>query len=405
MGSFHFGEQHMVTKFRSFVHSVIFSFIVFLIMFTFSELNLNIDFLDPFEKTIQDLDFSDISYSFYDVVSKKKPDTNIVLINIKKISRDQIADVIDSIHSYSPKVIGIDILFSKRKNISENVKIQNALSNKENIVLIDIVESHKRKFDSIRRNELSKNPKTLHGFANLNEEANFRTIRTFNPFIETGKDTLFAFSVLVANYLNPNSKERVVERDNQKEIINFKGNYEKFYYLDAEEIYKGKVKLNFIHDKIILMGYVGSGATLKNDSFDEDKFFTPLNPNFVGRGYPDMYGVVIHANIISMLVNSNYINYFHDFVFHLLLYLFIFLNTFIFAYLYNRTYKLYSSVSKLIILAESLLVFIVSILLFIFAQFKVDIKLFLIGLILLPDFYEAYQTIQRKIKSKLGRIK
>jgi CHASE2 domain-containing sensor protein len=57
--------------------------------------------------------------------------------------------------------------------------------------------------------------------------------------------------------------------------------------------------------KIVLLGYMGvPGKTLPND---EDRFFTPLNPQLSGRSHPDMYGVVVHANILRMALDKDYV--------------------------------------------------------------------------------------------------
>ena len=61
----------------------------------------------------------------------------------------------------------------------------------------------------------------------------------------------------------------------------------------------------FLRGKIVLIGYLGENLV---DSLScHDKYFTPLNENYVGRSMPDMYGVVIHANIVSMILNDSYI--------------------------------------------------------------------------------------------------
>ena len=69
--------------------------------------------------------------------------------------------------------------------------------------------------------------------------------------------------------------------------------------------YPAKADLSFIKDKIVLLGFMGINL---NDKTFEDIFFTPLNERYAGKSFPDMYGVVIQANIISMILNKKYIN-------------------------------------------------------------------------------------------------
>ncbi|NJM93588.1 MAG: CHASE2 domain-containing protein [Cytophagales bacterium] len=54
----------------------------------------------------------------------------------------------------------------------------------------------------------------------------------------------------------------------------------------------------------MIFGYLGESF---NDVSWEDKFYTPLNKTYAGKANPDMYGVVIHANIVSMILNHDYV--------------------------------------------------------------------------------------------------
>ncbi|MGE5108537.1 MAG: CHASE2 domain-containing protein, partial [Sphingobacteriales bacterium] len=65
----------------------------------------------------------------------------------------------------------------------------------------------------------------------------------------------------------------------------------------------GQTADDLFKNKIVLLGFVNENI---NDI--EDKHFTPFNEKFAGKSTPDMNGVVIHANIISMILDGNYIN-------------------------------------------------------------------------------------------------
>jgi len=62
---------------------------------------------------------------------------------------------------------------------------------------------------------------------------------------------------------------------------------------------------NLIEGKIVLLGYMGS--TINTHSVF-DKFYTPMNPNYIGRAEYDMFGIVVHANIIRMILDQDYID-------------------------------------------------------------------------------------------------
>ncbi|RZK50997.1 MAG: CHASE2 domain-containing protein [Pedobacter sp.] len=69
------------------------------------------------------------------------------------------------------------------------------------------------------------------------------------------------------------------------------------------DLIAGKAVPSVFANKIVLLGYVAIGV---NDV--EDKHFTPMNEKYTGRALPDMNGVFIHANIISMVQDHDYIH-------------------------------------------------------------------------------------------------
>jgi CHASE2 domain-containing sensor protein len=78
-----------------------------------------------------------------------------------------------------------------------------------------------------------------------------------------------------------------------------------YFTVDYDQILRGEVLPSLFEDKIVMMGYMGDflGAPAW-----EDKFFTPLNKRVAGRANPDMFGLVLHANVVSMILNEDYIN-------------------------------------------------------------------------------------------------
>jgi CHASE2 domain-containing sensor protein len=62
---------------------------------------------------------------------------------------------------------------------------------------------------------------------------------------------------------------------------------------------------DMLKDKIVILGYLG---TPTGNVYDvEDKEFTPMNVETAGKSIPDMYGAVIHANIVRMLINNDFL--------------------------------------------------------------------------------------------------
>ena len=86
--------------------------------------------------------------------------------------------------------------------------------------------------------------------------------------------------------------------------INYFGNHNSFLTFDLSEVISSD-KIPALRNSIVLFGYMG---TPTGNIYDiQDKHFTPLNSKFAGKSIPDMYGIVVHANIIKMLIDANYI--------------------------------------------------------------------------------------------------
>ena len=60
---------------------------------------------------------------------------------------------------------------------------------------------------------------------------------------------------------------------------------------------------SLLKNKIVILGYIGTPTGNEYDV--EDKHFTPLNKITAGKSIPDMFGVVVHANIITMLMKHD----------------------------------------------------------------------------------------------------
>ena len=92
---------------------------------------------------------------------------------------------------------------------------------------------------------------------------------------------------------------KISEKD--ESIIPYASYSEHFTTISTQEILNASVDLNLLNGKIVLIGFCGSenGMTVI-----DDKHFTPLNDNYAGKSLPDMYGIYIHANIISGYLNN-----------------------------------------------------------------------------------------------------
>ena len=138
----------------------------------------------------------------------------------------------------------------------------------------------------------------------------------------------------------------------------------------------------------------------KQKEYDiEDKFFTPLNEYTVGKSDKDMYGTVIHANIVSMLINN-------DFIFELSIFWVAFL-TFISMYFttmflmkmdkksrlnYRIKKNIYLFVHSVVLVGLSLFLFRYNIV--------VEVAPIIIGTLFAGSYVKYYKDLIRYLKKK-----
>ena len=135
----------------------------------------------------------------------------------------------------------------------------------------------------------------------------------------------------------------------------------------------------------------------------EDKFFTPLNEVYVGRAFPDMYGGVIHANIVSMVLNEDYIYYLSDIQTWVLTIIMLFFTIMVFSWIYKKLPNWYDGITKVI--QVILLVGIPYIMIYAMDLYsvKLELNILLIAIALSGDGLEVFYGVVKNSLSKEGR--
>ncbi|APA64454.1 CHASE2 domain-containing protein [Maribacter sp. 1_2014MBL_MicDiv] len=272
----------------------------FLILGVVLLIGLNLSFFSPFKNAFKD-------FSYLDLYHAEKLDDNdfhinqdIILVNIDRLNRKEIAEVLDKLQQFQPKIIGIDIIFKDKKDPIWDNYLAGKLKDETLVFAYSIIGSNEVNTDC-----------TLHkiddnkGYANFNFNKETIVIRNFQGVRKLENKTLTSFPVMIAkNYMGESwycNNEIFLE----KEIpIQYTGRRDEFLILESRDLL-GKEAIPFIKDKIVLVGYLGNEMAYKYDI--EDKHYTPMNPKFVGKSPPDTFGLVIHANIVQMLIDGNYI--------------------------------------------------------------------------------------------------
>ena len=281
---------------------------IFFVSSMIQKLSLNLDFLSPFQKAIENFDVSDYAFTHFN--DDAYFENNVVLINLENLDRKGIAQLIDSISAYQPKVIGLDALFFGAKNPQHDFALFRSIKNAGNVILSSKLDS----VTSDGRHQYMHEPYGLFhtvgksAFANLvtGLDDGFRTSRVITPKEMVGDSVVWSFPAALVESFDEEAYRHLKARGNTLESINWVGNIDHFFRFRASDIFNNNVDLSLLKDKMVIVGYLGPKLGEVLDY--EDVFFTPLNPNPVGRAFPDMYGPVIHANAVSMMLKQNYID-------------------------------------------------------------------------------------------------
>jgi CHASE2 domain-containing sensor protein len=369
--------------------------------------------LDPIGDAIGDVEMTDVVFS--EIRENPPVDRNIVLVNIGQLSRREIAQELEIINQFDPAVVGIDGYFWNPKEDSlGDILLNRALSNIEYLVMGSklIYNEKTDAYDSLRVSNSLFNI-GHHGFSNLVTNAlsqdHFKVCRSFLSKKEIHKNEEVAFSVKLCQLFDDAKANKFLERNNEYEIINYRGNVMgfgqtkfggRYSALDVSDVFQKRFTPDFIKGKIVLFGYMG-------DNFDdqswEDKFYTPLNVKYAGRSNPDMFGVVIHANIVSMILAEDYIGKQGQFSSIVTALTICFLTVLLFTYIYRKIPKWYDGLTKSIQFIEVLLLLTVNVLIFHWFNYKMSLTLVTIMVALAGDSLEVCYGLLKNLYYKYSR--
>ncbi len=382
----------------------ILSTILVILILKFLPYIFQVDFLNPIENTLEDFQISDIVFSKI-MDENAIPDTNIVLVNIGLLNRKGIAAQINIINRYSPKVIGIDSFFRELKSDDLDDPLARAFAKTNNLVLVSELYDYNNRWnywDTIKTSheKFSRNAKS--GYANfIVRDDNYRTVRNFTPkeFVRNRRELSFALQV--ASIYRPESVDRMMAAPEQTEfIINFRRNTDKYRTLDAFQLFKMRDSLHFLEGKIVLLGFMGPDVISPTN---EDMFFTPLNDRYVGKNYPDMYGVVVHANIISMMLENSYLTsvpYSYSQAFTVMV---IFFNMCLYSFVRRKFPSLYEPVSLLGTFSQILIILLFLMGLFYYFGVQAQNAGVFFALLLCKQGYELYNDSLKEIAMKRAK--
>ena len=421
--------------------------------------NLEFEALNPIGDAFADVEITDVLFSHLGKNEELRSniekgdttvitDSNIVIVNVGGLdkTRRDIAFMINAINMGGPKVVALDVFFESMKpDTIGDLMLQEAFAMTENLVLTTEMLNYNHEnnsFDTLKTSNSFFNQHASNGYANMVTEdeagrGQFNVCRKFHTRSIYTKDSsnYASFPVKICELFDSNSVNRIFKRNKVEEHINFVGNIEtwnwmlpEFYKFDRMEEWSKRHFMTYEHntvintffsqidqplpfpnymaidpsvfkDKIVLIGYVGN--TLDIDT-GEDKFFTPLNEKYVGKANKDMYGIVVHANIISTILRNNLINVLPNFWKHAIGLFLVYFTFALFRPIYSDYKVWYDGVTKALGISLSLLIlYIIGI---IFDNFNYEIQfggLYFGCILLAGDFLEIYYGLFKNLARKL----
>ncbi len=374
------------------------------------------DIMDPIGEAFSDMEFTDVYFS--QLLDDPIADQDVVLVNIAQESRAGIAMMVDSISQYNPAVLGMDTFFHfPKEDTLGDLMLMDALGRVENLVMVTKVlhNIETDEFDSLVTSwpMFTWNSDSAH--ANLVTDASvqedLKMCRLFTPILTLADGTeQQAFAVKLASYMSPEKVDKFLQTAKEEEIVNYRGNVldygatkfgTKFAALDVSDVFLGNYVPEMIEGKVVIFCYLGK--YLGDRESLEDKYFTPLNEIYIGRAFPDMYGGVVHANIVSMILNEDYISYLSEVQKWTIMIVVLFLNIMIFSWIYKKLPKWYDGVTKVIQVVELIGLPYIMIYALDLYNIKLDLTILLFAVAVSGDGLEVYYGVVKNALSREGR--
>lgn len=401
---------------------------------------------DPVSQALTDFELTD--YAFSNLRPDPTVDQRIVIVNLGVLERRDVAQQIHMISQFKPKVIGIDSYFNCEGRLRDSLNCPQLLDTLGNLLLSDAIKQagnvvlvskllQKTKtsinddlidfYDSVEYSDLNFSMYAKHGYANLLTDPpavyqdDVKQCRAFVPKYTVDGEEHYAFAVQMCMMYDSAKTKRFLARNKDEEIINYRGNVEiqdirlksvrqketsttnyplMFYAVDVDQILNGEVLPELFKNSIVIVGFLGSYF---GDPSWNDRYFTPLNKKVAGRANPDMFGVVVHANIVAMILNEDYVDELAEWMKYAIAFIVCFLTVVLFIEIDRYLPLWFDALSVLI---QIVLLFAVSGLMvygFVSFEFKLDLSLTLAASALVGPCYDIYKGFQNQIRKWLTR--
>lgn len=269
-------------------------------------------FLNPILDRIDFLNIEDVSLdAIFAVKDAEFPHPRIKVINVGEVAPvpdGMIALLLRKLHVLGASVVGVDAIFDDLhferfppERQGEAEALIEALHELPNVVVVNGFDQRTMQsaFDLDPRVRASK---ARYGFANLVPDDD-GVVRRFLPRATVDGEEWLSLPVRLLSIAAPETVEDLLRLPAEPQIIYYTGTYYQFESVPIEDVVFGSMyDGDFFRDAIVLVGFVNEGGLF----YLGDTHKTPMGKK-IGVEGPDMPGVLVHANIVNMLLQGDFI--------------------------------------------------------------------------------------------------
>ena len=397
---------------------------------------------DVIGQSLKDFQLTDYAFSYL----REDPlvDQRIVLVNIGELSRREIAQQIAVINQFKPKVIAIDVLLNCEGGLRDSVNCPALLDTLGNLMLSSAIQDAGNvvlaekllQTDSLSRFDSAIADSTEYadpmfrvnssgGFVTLPTDATYqgdvKLCRTIWPKYDVKGKTELAFATQIAMQYDSVKTMKFLRRNKDEEIINYRGNIEvlqlrirsekdtltgttnyatMFYAVDVGQLERGEVLGDVFKNSIVMMGFLGRYL---GDPVWEDKFFTPLNKKVAGRANPDMFGLVVHANAVAMILNGDYVNELPDWMLISIAIIICYLTVVLLIILDHKLPTWFDALSFFVQIVIIYLMMMLIIEVFTINSLKLDLSIAVAAIAVCGPCYDIFKSFQNEFKKRFTK--
>jgi len=368
---------------------------VFLFLILLGLIPINFYVLNPMKLALKDFDFNDIAYAKLEKKAKTI-ENRFVIVNIGHADREALAYLIEKVSSMQPKVMGLDAFFEGEKDLSKDSILRSVFQKTKNLVVVSRQMYEKKKDNINIVPDYFDSAYSLRGYANFAADE-IGTVRVYAPFDIVNHEKYPHFTTAIVREFDSNAYHKLEKRHKSVESINYNRHTSQYLVLEHEDVMMDNVDSNSFKNKIVLLGYVNA------DPHDiEDKKFTPMNQKFAGKSIPDMNGVVVQANIISMVLDGNYVKKMPTWFAWVVAILVGWLHMSLFIRYYLENHIWFHLVAKLAQVFSAIFFAYLGILIFDKFGIKLDMKYTLYVIVLAVDVIYFYEALAVWLHKKTG---